>query len=186
MEYRIYARISKEEIEKGDKIYLNQISVMEEHFKQNNLGYEYHLYEDEGRSGTSIDGRIGYQNMVQDIKNGVKFTPCIMALDRLNRNVHNAIHFYELLNENKLDLFCITNPIEIWAKSYDNSFLPNTIPSSTGYFNYVLFNLLADNESRTLSMRTLIGLGRRQRRKGQSKATDRKKYEHRKNRKVNL
>lgn len=143
--WRIYARISKTEPE--DALVFKQVQVLEKFADNNGLNLTEPVYDDNGFSGREEGNRPGYQWMLKDIiEHGDVFGILVTRLDRLNRNLHNALHFMEICKkpERQIPIYAVFQPCDIYT--------------ANGKFAYQIYSLLAEKESDDISERTKLAL----------------------------
>ena len=71
-------------------------------------------YTDEGKSGKNIQGRPGFQQMMDDVidgKNGVSFIICF-KLSRFGRNTADILNSLKLMKRHGVDLICVKENID--------------------------------------------------------------------------
>ena len=71
-------------------------------------------YTDEGKSGKNIQGRPGFQQMMDDIidgRNGVSFVICF-KLSRFGRNTADILNSLKMMKRHGVDLICVKENID--------------------------------------------------------------------------
>lgn len=110
MKFVGYLRVSSEEQKKGVSIDTQRKKIEEyAQFKDWKISK---FYEDAGISGTSINKRKAFQQMIKDAEDE-KFTGIIVTkFDRAFRNVIDALTTIEKLNKLKIDIISIAENID--------------------------------------------------------------------------
>lgn len=71
-------------------------------------------YEDAGKSGKSIEGRMGFNQMIQDIKTGkdnVKYV-LVFKLSRFGRNAADVLSTLQVMQDYSVNLICVEDGID--------------------------------------------------------------------------
>ena len=71
-------------------------------------------YEDAGKSGKSIEGRIGFNQMIEDIKSGkdnVKYV-LVFKLSRFGRNAADVLSTLQIMQDYGVNLICVEDGID--------------------------------------------------------------------------
>ena len=78
-------------------------------------GYEIvHEYEDAGKSGKSIEGRLEFGQMIEDIKmgkDGVSFV-LVFKLSRFGRNAADVLSTLQIMQDYGVNLICVEDGID--------------------------------------------------------------------------
>ena len=78
-------------------------------------GYEViRVYQDEGKSGKSIEGRDNFNRMLADIENhkdGVSLV-FVFKLSRFGRNTRDVLNSFQILKDNGCELVCVEDSID--------------------------------------------------------------------------
>ena len=71
-------------------------------------------YEDAGKSGKSIEGRVAFNNMMEDIKSGkddVSFV-LVFKLSRFGRNAADVLNSLQIMQDFGVNLICVEDGID--------------------------------------------------------------------------
>jgi DNA invertase Pin-like site-specific DNA recombinase len=75
-------------------------------------GFDFKVYEDEGKSGYKIKddddlfaNRPGFLNLLDDIKTGIIDKVWVWEQSRLSRNQLSTAHIFSIFQKNKITLF---------------------------------------------------------------------------------
>lgn len=71
-------------------------------------------YEDAGKSGKSIEGRVAFNNMMEDIKSGkddVSFV-LVLKLSRFGRNAADVLNSLQIMQDFGVNLICVEDGID--------------------------------------------------------------------------
>jgi DNA invertase Pin-like site-specific DNA recombinase len=95
-----YVRVSTDSVQQEGSLIL-QKEYYEEYIK-NNPEYEFvEIYEDDGVSATSVEGRKGFLRMIEDCKAGKIDLILTKSISRFARNTGDLLHHINLLNSLK-------------------------------------------------------------------------------------
>ena len=99
----IYCRVSSsDQVIKGSSLETQQTNGIQ--FCMNN-GFEYLIYRDEGKSGFETSRRLGYNKMLEDMRNGLLDGVWYINVDRLNRNLFNSQEFISIVLSYEIDVY---------------------------------------------------------------------------------
>jgi site-specific DNA recombinase len=106
----IYCRTSREKENDGVSTITQQVKVGIEFAKKK--GFDFKVYEDEGKSGYKIKddddlfaNRPGFLNLLDDIKTGIIDKVWVWEQSRLSRNQLSTAHIFSIFQKNKVTLF---------------------------------------------------------------------------------
>lgn len=71
-------------------------------------------YEDAGKSGRSIEGRIQFRQMIEDIKNdkdGISYV-LVYKLSRFGRNAADVLNTLQIMQDYGVNLICVEDGID--------------------------------------------------------------------------
>ena len=101
-------------------------------------------FSDEGKSGTSIEGREDFQRMIEYVKAGEDVDYIIVfKLSRFGRNTRDVLNTFEILQEHEVDLICIDDGI-------------NT-STEVGKFLITILSAVAEMERENIAAQTMEG-----------------------------
>mgnify|MGYP005647317311 CR=1 FL=1 len=106
----IYTRVSTDEqAEKGLSLSAQQHACRK--FADNREWTVVEVYEDPGYSGKN-DKRPGFQNMLEDARQGKFKVVLIHKLDRFSRNIDNTLKIFRDLNDHDVTLASVTEEFD--------------------------------------------------------------------------
>jgi len=91
----------------------SQAREIKEYCKRNKLNLV-QIYEDAGITGTSMEDRISFNQLLSDIENNTKNIKTIVTfkLSRISRNVRDVANLVDFLEKNDVNLVCIQDNID--------------------------------------------------------------------------
>ena len=112
----LYVRVStKMQVENGESIEA-QLYDLRDYAKRNNLRI-LHEYIDDGYSGKNITGRPHFQEMMEEIKSGVRADyVLVFKLSRFGRNAADALSSLQLMQDYGTNLVCVKDGINSEAQ----------------------------------------------------------------------
>lgn len=112
----LYVRVStKMQVENGESIEA-QLYDLCDYAKRNNLRI-LHEYIDDGYSGKNITGRPHFQEMMEEIKSGVRVDyVLVFKLSRFGRNAADALSSLQLMQDYGTNLVCVKDGINSEAQ----------------------------------------------------------------------
>lgn len=112
----LYVRVStKMQVENGESIEA-QLYDLRDYAKRNNLRI-LHEYIDDGYSGKNITGRPHFQEMMEEIKSGVRVDyVLVFKLSRFGRNAADALSSLQLMQDYGTNLVCVKDGINSEAQ----------------------------------------------------------------------
>lgn len=112
----LYVRVStKMQVENGESIEA-QLYDLRDYAKRNNLRI-LHEYIDDGYSGKNITGRPHFQEMMEEIKSGVRVNyVLVFKLSRFGRNAADALSSLQLMQDYGTNLVCVKDGINSEAQ----------------------------------------------------------------------
>lgn len=71
-------------------------------------------YEDSSKSGKSIEGRLEFNRMIEDIKSGKDGVSCVLAfkLSRFGRNAADVLSTLQVMQDFGVNLICVEDGID--------------------------------------------------------------------------
>ena len=71
-------------------------------------------YEDAGKSGKSIEGRMGFNQMIEDIKSGKDNVEYVLVfkLSRFGRNAADVLSTLQIMQDYGVNLICVEDGID--------------------------------------------------------------------------
>ena len=104
----LYLRVSTSEQTKGHSLDSQRTELVAWARSQ---GWEIaKVYEDAGASGTSVEGRTGFQQMIADAQAGSFDAVLVLKVDRFARSMRDATLYRELLNDHGVQIKSRTEP----------------------------------------------------------------------------
>lgn len=87
---------------------LNQVQAIQSYCDKHKIFLK-HIYIDDCKSGTKVEGRLEYQLLKEDLKSQSDIDMVLVAFaDRLGRESYEFIHTVELIRETNKELICIS------------------------------------------------------------------------------
>ena len=141
--WRLYCRISKEEEVTSSDDGIGSIVRQKEHLMAaaKASGSDFKVYTDDGKSGTSMDGRDGLQQLLADLESGD--TVAVYRIDRLARRNKDTAIILEDFEEKSVDFISVTEGI--------------STKNIGGKFMVQLMGILAEQEAKYIVQRMRAG-----------------------------
>jgi len=115
-----YVRVSTDSVQQEGSLAL-QREYYEDYIK-NNPEYEFAgIYEDDGISATSVDKRVGFQDMIEDSKAGKIDLILTKSVSRFARNLGDSLNYANLLNalNPPVEVYFETERLSTFGKSWE-------------------------------------------------------------------
>jgi site-specific DNA recombinase len=141
--WRPYCRISREEEVASSDDAIGSIARQKERLiaAAEMAGEEYKVYVDDGKSGTTLDGREGLRQLRADLRRGD--TVAVYRIDRLARRNKDTAILLEDFEEKGVDFFSVTEGI--------------STQNISGRFMVQLMGIMAEQEARYIVERMRAG-----------------------------
>ena len=99
-------------------------------------------YEDAGKSGKSIEGRVSFNQMMEDIKSGKDGVSYVLVfkLSRFGRNAADVLATLQVMQDFGVNLICVEDGIDSSKDVYKRQVYMHDVtvrPLSDGGFQYV-------------------------------------------------
>lgn len=135
-----YCRVSTD---KEDQ--LNSLAAQEEYFRSHvvEFGYElYHIYADEGITGTKKRNRKEFQRMLEDAKRGMFDVLFVKDVSRFARNTLDSLESVRMLKDHNVDIVFVNN---------------QGILETSSELMFTIMSAMAQEESVNMSKRVKFG-----------------------------
>lgn len=135
-----YCRVSTD---KEDQ--LNSLAAQEEYFRTHvvEFGYElYHIYADEGITGTKKRNRKEFQRMLEDAKRGMFDVLFVKDVSRFARNTLDSLESVRMLKDHNVDIVFVNN---------------QGILEASSELMFTIMSAMAQEESVNMSKRVKFG-----------------------------
>jgi site-specific DNA recombinase len=142
----MYVRVSTDEqVTEGYSIQAQQKEIIA--YAENKQYNITKIYSEEGFSGKNITGRKELQLLLEDAQKHKFETVIIHRIDRLSRNLYDALHIAEKLAELNIELISVSEDVDL--------------TSSMGKMLFQLMSSFAEFERKTISERVKLGMAER-------------------------
>ncbi len=138
----IYTRVSTDEQAKEGYSLIQQKEKLINHCTKMNWNV-IDIYTDEGISGSSIIGRPEASRLLSDAKKKKYENLLVLKTDRLSRKLKDLLEIQEILNENRIKLTILEEPIDT--------------ENDTGFAMYAMSGTFAELERKRIKARTVGG-----------------------------